>query len=199
MVDPGPEKMVAWKGGRTSGKTFVGRQASERDSVAMAHVRGRRIVGQRAVFRSRIWRHRPVHGQPFLSVGPQDRRGVIVLDADLMVTADLYALWQLLDDFAPTHLYGLVREMQPSYRRLRYAQRNFTGAFNGGVQMHHLANIRAARRAGYTTPLAGVMDNKNIKHGLRFSKLGDQVQPPLLLLPGSSLLFLRLSTPYPPA
>ena len=105
---------------------------------------------------------------------PPDKKGALVLDTDLLVLADLLPLWKLLDRFQPNQLYGLAREMQPADRELVKFFRNYTIAFNGGVQLHHLDHIRQVRkgRCNHTgiVPLDWVLGHERAKMALRFAR-----------------------------
>lgn len=43
-------------------------------------------------------------------------RGVVSIDLDVMVLGNLLELWQHLNQFSPSHIFGLSHELQPTYR-----------------------------------------------------------------------------------
>ena len=74
---------------------------------------------------------------------PVDR--IIVLDLDVVLTAGarLHGLWAHFESFGAQEVLGVVPEQGPTYARLGRAV-----GYNGGVQLHDLARMRATARDG---------------------------------------------------
>jgi hypothetical protein len=66
---------------------------------------------------------------------------VIVLDLDIVLTGGtrMHGLWSHFDTFGPRTVFGVVSEQGPTY-----ANRGRVAGVNGGVQLHHLARMRAS-------------------------------------------------------
>ena len=75
---------------------------------------------------------------------------VIVLDLDVVLAsgARLHGLWSHFDSFGPREVFGMVPEQSPTYARVRNVGPG--DAANGGVQLHHLARMRATARSSAT-------------------------------------------------
>lgn len=63
----------------------------------------------------------------------------MVLDADLVLTRSVHALWSQFDAFGAGAAVGLAREQAPSYEKL-----GPEAGVNGGVQLLHLERMREA-------------------------------------------------------
>ena len=96
---------------------------------------------------------------------------VVVLDFDLFFFSDVGRLWRQFDAFPSRALIGLAEEQCPSYQEVRAMG---GVSFNGGVQLLHLARMRAS------VPYAGA-------HGI--DRRAAAVPPPC---------HRRVSPPLPP-
>ena len=74
---------------------------------------------------------------------------VIILDLDVVLTAagQLQGLWAQFNDFGPETVLGVASEQGATYARIARG-----AGVNGGVQLHHLARMRASA----SLPLGGV-------------------------------------------
>lgn len=78
---------------------------------------------------------------------PMDK--LIILDHDVVLTSvgQLQGLWEHFNNFGPETVLGVIREQGPTY--LRIAR---DAGVNGGVQLQHLARMRASA----SLPIGGV-------------------------------------------
>jgi hypothetical protein len=113
---------------------------------------------------------------------------LIVLDMDVVLTpgAWLHDLWLQFDLFEKREVLGVSREQGPTYAHYGHA-----AGFNGGVQLHHLARMRA-RHDG--APLAAARDtapsyDETLRHCAAGGCTGwDRIEPSL----GDQTLYTHL-------
>ena len=87
--------------------------------------------------------------KPFLyQLLPLDR--VLVLDFDVLIFGDLRELWDQFDAFSPSSVLGLAHSQSPEYSDLGTwpHKPGPRAGLNGGVQLQHLARMRADAAAG---------------------------------------------------
>ena len=116
--------------------------------------------------------------KPFLyQLLPLDR--VLVLDFDVLIFGDLRELWDQFDAFSPSSVLGLAHSQSPEYSELGTwpHKPGPRAGLNGGVQLQHLARMRADAAAGgaYLRDLRRCAAG-GCKRYWKLPRLGDQVR-----------------------